>query len=126
MTRWTWWCWAHTTGEGSARACTARSCSRAYDAKTEVYETVCNIGTGFSEQALEEFHAELAALVIDKPKPFYRHSSVTKDQPDVWFEPRRGVGGEDGGSDAESAVRGGQGPDRAGRRACRAAGFRGS
>jgi DNA ligase-1 len=60
----------------------------AYNPDTEKYETVCNIGTGFSEEKLEEFHKELSELVIDKPKPFYLHSSGNKDQPDVWFEAR--------------------------------------
>ena len=59
-----------------------------YNASTEQFETVCNIGTGFSEAILEDLHGKLSPLVIDKPKPFYLHSSVTKDQPDVWFEPR--------------------------------------
>ena len=31
---------------------------------------------------------ELEKHVIDKPKPFYKHSSVKNDQPDVWFEAR--------------------------------------
>ncbi|ODM21152.1 hypothetical protein SI65_04205 [Aspergillus cristatus] len=60
----------------------------AYNANTQTYETICNIGTGFSEAILEEFHKELSPLTIDRPKPFYSHSSVPKDQPDVWFEPR--------------------------------------
>ena len=59
-----------------------------YNPSNEKYETVCNIGTGFSDQALEELHKEMSDIVIDKPKPFYLHSTVTKDQPDVWFEPR--------------------------------------
>lgn len=59
-----------------------------YNASTEHFETVCNIGTGFSEAVLEELHTKLAPAVIAKPKPFYSHSTVTKDQPDVWFEPR--------------------------------------
>jgi DNA ligase-1 len=59
-----------------------------YNPSSQNYETVCNIGTGFSEVLLEEFHATLSALVIDRPKPFYLHSSGNKDQPDVWFEPR--------------------------------------
>lgn len=37
---------------------------------------------------LEELHKTLSPLVIDKPKPFYAHSTVPKDQPDVWFEPQ--------------------------------------
>lgn len=59
-----------------------------YNAAKDTYETVCNIGTGFSEAILEELHEELSTHTIDRPKPFYTHSSVTKDQPDVWFEPR--------------------------------------
>lgn len=59
-----------------------------YNASSETYETVCNIGTGFSEAILEEFHTKLKDHTIDKPKPFYSHSTVAKDQPDVWLEPR--------------------------------------
>lgn len=60
----------------------------AYNPHTQNYETICNIGTGFSEAVLEELYKELTPLVIDRPKPFYSHSTVPKDQPDVWFEPR--------------------------------------
>ncbi|RAK96342.1 DNA ligase (ATP) CDC9 [Aspergillus ibericus CBS 121593] len=60
----------------------------AYNSSTQTYETICNIGTGFSEAVLEEFYNELSPLTIDRPKPFYSHSTVPKDQPDVWFEPR--------------------------------------
>ncbi|QSS51843.1 DNA ligase [Histoplasma capsulatum var. duboisii H88] len=60
----------------------------AYNTSTQTFQTVCNIGTGFSEALLEELHKSLSPLVIDRPKPFYDHSSVPKDQPDVWFEPK--------------------------------------
>ena len=60
----------------------------AYNPSTQNYETVCNIGTGFSEQILEEFHTQLEEHVIDRPKPFFNHSSVKNDQPDVWFDAR--------------------------------------
>ncbi|KAI0804069.1 hypothetical protein GGR55DRAFT_659666 [Xylaria sp. FL0064] len=59
-----------------------------YNAASDTYETVCNIGTGFSEQVLEELHKQLSEIVIDHPKPFYSHSSGGQHQPDVWFEPR--------------------------------------
>lgn len=59
-----------------------------YNPDAERFETICNIGTGFSEVLLEEVHETLAEFVIDHPKPFYAHSSVPKDQPDVWFEPK--------------------------------------
>lgn len=58
-----------------------------YSTGKQIYETVCNIGTGFSEAMLESLHAKLSQHTIDKPKPFYAHSTVPKDQPDVWFEP---------------------------------------
>lgn len=57
-----------------------------WNPKTQKYETVCNIGTGFSEAILETLHEELGQHVIDKPKPYYSHSAGNKDQPDVWFE----------------------------------------
>ncbi|CAF9913910.1 MAG: hypothetical protein HETSPECPRED_001692 [Heterodermia speciosa] len=59
-----------------------------YNSSKQIYETVCNIGTGFSEAILEELHSKLSENTIDRPKPFYSHSQVPKDQPDVWFEPR--------------------------------------
>ncbi|KAF8857126.1 DNA ligase [Acephala macrosclerotiorum] len=59
-----------------------------YNTTSETYETVCNIGTGFSEAVLEELHTALSAIVIDRPKPFYSHSSGNAHQPDVWFEPK--------------------------------------
>ncbi|KAL5598893.1 uncharacterized protein BROUX77_005926 [Berkeleyomyces rouxiae] len=59
-----------------------------YNPTAEMYETICNIGTGFSEQVLEELHAALSQIVIDRPKPFYAHSTGSQHQPDVWFEPR--------------------------------------
>merc|ERR1711939_308449 len=60
----------------------------AYNPETQMFESVCNIGTGFSEAILEEFHKELSDIIIERPKPFYSHSTVKNDQPDVWFEPR--------------------------------------
>ncbi|KAF5689213.1 DNA ligase 1 [Fusarium denticulatum] len=59
-----------------------------HNPNSETYETVCNIGTGFSEQVLEDLHTQLSEITIDRPKPFYSHSSGGQHQPDVWFEPR--------------------------------------
>ncbi|KAK1769141.1 putative dna ligase [Phialemonium atrogriseum] len=59
-----------------------------YNPSSDSYETVCNIGTGFSEAVLEELHAALSQIVIDRPKPFYSHSGGGQHQPDVWLEPR--------------------------------------
>jgi len=59
-----------------------------YNSSSDTYETVCNIGTGFSEAVLEALHTQLKDIVIDRPKPFYSHSSGGQHQPDVWFEPK--------------------------------------
>lgn len=59
-----------------------------YNPSNQRYESICNIGTGFSEEVLASLHDRLKDLVIERPKPFYSHSSGNKDQPDVWFEPR--------------------------------------
>ncbi len=59
-----------------------------YNPSTETYETVCNIGTGFSEAVLEELHTSLSEIVIDRPEPFYSHSSVASINPMSRFEPR--------------------------------------
>lgn len=60
----------------------------AYNTDTQNFETVCNIGTGFSEEILGELYNELSEIVIEKAKPFYKHSTVAAHQPDVWFEPK--------------------------------------
>lgn len=59
-----------------------------YNNITDTYETVCNIGTGFSEAVLEELYSQLKEITIERPKPFYSHSSGNQHQPDVWFEPK--------------------------------------
>lgn len=59
-----------------------------YNSTTETYESVCNIGTGFSEAMLETLHSQLSATAIDRPKPFYSHASSAQHQPDVWLDAR--------------------------------------
>ncbi|OEL37210.1 DNA ligase 1 [Dichanthelium oligosanthes] len=56
-----------------------------YNEQNEEYETICNIGTGFSEQQLEERSSSLQSKVIEKPKAYYRFADTM--DPDVWFEP---------------------------------------
>ncbi|KAF3937851.1 hypothetical protein ABW19_dt0207591 [Dactylella cylindrospora] len=59
-----------------------------YNTTTEQYETICGIGTGFSDEVLAALHEQLSPLIIPKPKPYYSHSTVPAYQPDVWFEPK--------------------------------------
>ncbi|KAJ4825050.1 tRNA ligase [Turnera subulata] len=55
-----------------------------YDSNNDEYQSICKIGTGFTEAMLEERSASLRSKVIDKPKAYYRYGG---DIPDVWFEP---------------------------------------
>ncbi|XAR60030.1 DNA ligase (ATP) [Bertholletia excelsa] len=56
-----------------------------YDSSKEEYQSICKIGTGFSEAVLEERSASLRSKVIPKPKSYYRYGDSIN--PDVWFEP---------------------------------------
>ncbi|KAI6669945.1 hypothetical protein NL676_004830 [Syzygium grande] len=56
-----------------------------YDSSNEEFQSICKIGTGFSEAVLEERSASLRSKVIPKPKSYYRYSDTIS--PDVWFEP---------------------------------------
>lgn len=57
-----------------------------YNSNNEEFQSICKIGTGFSEQVLEERSASLRSQVIPKPKSYYRFGDTIK--PDVWFEPK--------------------------------------
>ncbi|KAE8037729.1 hypothetical protein FH972_010294 [Carpinus fangiana] len=56
-----------------------------YDSNNEEFQSICKIGTGFSETVLEERSASLRSKVIPKPKPYFRYADSIN--PDVWFEP---------------------------------------
>jgi len=56
-----------------------------YDEDEEEYQSICKIGTGFSEQSLKEFMEFFKDHIIDEPEMGY----VVDDalEPDVWFSP---------------------------------------
>ncbi|XP_038900960.1 DNA ligase 1 isoform X2 [Benincasa hispida] len=56
-----------------------------YDNDNEEFQSICKIGTGFSEAMLEERSASLRSKVIPEPKSYYRYGDTIN--PDVWFEP---------------------------------------
>ncbi|KAI0567355.1 DNA Ligase I [Gracilaria domingensis] len=62
-----------------------------YDPDNEEYQSVCKIGTGFSEAQLDEFakffNDEQEQRTSEKVKSYYRTPSLAALQPDVWFEP---------------------------------------
>ena len=59
-----------------------------YNADTEDYETICKIGTGFSDEQLKTFYDELSPHVIPGPKSYYQWEQIPKDTPDVWLDAR--------------------------------------
>ncbi|CAI9104967.1 OLC1v1003772C1 [Oldenlandia corymbosa var. corymbosa] len=55
------------------------------DNDKEEFQTICKIGTGFTDVVLKELYLSLKSQVIPQPKSYYRYSENLK--PDVWFEP---------------------------------------
>ena len=58
-----------------------------YDEESESYQTICKVGTGFSEQNLLDFAASLSQTVIPAPPRYYQVGEGPLVTPDVWFEP---------------------------------------
>ncbi|CCK69478.1 DNA ligase (ATP) CDC9 KNAG_0C03740 [Huiozyma naganishii CBS 8797] len=56
-----------------------------YNQDTGEFETACKIGTGFSDEVLQQLHERLKSTVIDLPKATYVFDPSA--EPDVWFEP---------------------------------------
>lgn len=54
---------------------------------TENLQSVCKLGTGFSEAQLAEFHALLAPTAVAKAPHYYAVSPDPRVTPDVWFTP---------------------------------------
>ncbi|MHA1246406.1 MAG: ATP-dependent DNA ligase [Candidatus Thorarchaeota archaeon] len=56
----------------------------AYDDETDTFPTVCKIGTGFTDEMLQEFKERLEPFVTET-----RDKRIISDiEADVWFEPR--------------------------------------
>ena len=56
----------------------------AYDDETDTFPTVCKIGTGFTDEMLQEFKERLEPLVAETRDP----RIISDIEADVWFEPR--------------------------------------
>lgn len=56
-----------------------------YDADSEEYQTICKIGTGFSEEVLQTHWDVLKPLEVTKVRGDIKAGGA---KPDVWFEPK--------------------------------------
>lgn len=56
-----------------------------YDAESEELQAICKLGTGFSDEELEEYHQTLQALVLPTPRSYVRADGAVA--PDHWLEP---------------------------------------
>ncbi|XP_046680026.1 DNA ligase 1 isoform X1 [Homalodisca vitripennis] len=55
-----------------------------YHPDTEEYQSVCKLGTGFSDEALQKHTETLKKMVIPSPRPYFRYD--TSHEPDEWFD----------------------------------------
>lgn len=56
-----------------------------YDSDSEEYQTICKIGTGFSEEALASHYEALKPLEMEKHRGDIKPGGA---KPDIWFEPK--------------------------------------
>ncbi|KAF9568405.1 ATP-dependent DNA ligase [Agrocybe pediades] len=56
-----------------------------YDSDSEEFQTICKIGTGFSEEMLQTHYDTLKPLEVAKPRGDIK---VGGAKPDIWFEPK--------------------------------------
>lgn len=56
-----------------------------YDSESEEYQTICKIGTGFSEENLQAHYDVLKPLEMTKVRGDVK---VGGAKPDIWFEPK--------------------------------------
>jgi DNA ligase-1 len=71
----------HGTGKRAKRYGTLLGAT--YNANTDMFESFCKIGTGFTDELLEEMPEKFRSL-MSKDKPARVKSGIV---PDVWFEP---------------------------------------
>ncbi|KAH8290432.1 hypothetical protein KR054_002976, partial [Drosophila jambulina] len=56
-----------------------------YDTENEEYQSICKIGTGFTDEDLQAHSEFLGKHVVSSAKSYYRYDSSL--EPDHWFEP---------------------------------------
>ncbi|XP_017494953.1 PREDICTED: DNA ligase 1-like [Rhagoletis zephyria] len=56
-----------------------------YDEESEEFQSICKIGTGFTDEDLSSLSASLKESLVAKPKSYFLFDDSLN--PDVWFEP---------------------------------------
>eukprot|EP01017_Pseudomicrothorax_dubius_P030601 TRINITY_DN3834_c0_g1_i12.p1 TRINITY_DN3834_c0_g1~~TRINITY_DN3834_c0_g1_i12.p1 ORF type:complete len:271 (-),score=63.88 TRINITY_DN3834_c0_g1_i12:111-923(-) len=72
-------------GEGKRTGLYGSFLLACYNDDLERFETVCKIGTGFSDEILQKFHKSLSENIIKEPLPEYKVND--SKLVDVWFSP---------------------------------------
>jgi len=60
-----------------------------YDEENEEYQSICKIGTGFSEEELVKHSQTLNEVVVSEPPSYYSFGENPNVTPDVWFTPKQ-------------------------------------
>jgi DNA ligase-1 len=74
-------------GKGKRTGCYGGYLLACYEPDRDEYQSICKIGTGFSEQDLKEHADFFKNHIIDAPKSYYSFSENPNLVPDIWFEP---------------------------------------
>lgn len=72
-------------GKGKRTAVYGAFLLACYDADNEEWQTICKIGTGFSDEALAEHAKVLKELELTAPRG---NVKIGGAKPDVWFQPK--------------------------------------
>lgn len=76
------------TGKGKRTGVFGGFLLACYDPDSETYQSICKLGTGFSEDDLLRLSSELKQFLISAPKSYYSYSDTPNIKPDVWFDAR--------------------------------------
>ncbi|KAJ3329365.1 tRNA ligase [Blyttiomyces sp. JEL0837] len=58
-----------------------------YDSDSETYQSICKIGTGFSEEQFKEHADYFSKHTLNTPPSYYSFTDAPNGRPDVWFSP---------------------------------------
>lgn len=76
------------TGKGKRTGLYGAYLLACYDPNTEEYQSICKIGTGFSEEDLAKFHEMLSKYAIPHKPTYFSIPDKPDLVPDVYFDPK--------------------------------------